>query len=286
MKRSRFILIALAMMVVLALSGCINFKEELWLNADGSGKFSIDIGMSQSLIDMAKGSGTDPFADFKKEFENKDPLVKNVSSKEYSDKVGGQDMKHYVVTMEVTDMVKYMEQQSKSSDGTLKISLKKLENGNYSFTQTLNMGGSGDITGGVDPKSLQTFLKDMFWTVVVHVPSVVSADKTAKVSGATVEWAIPIGDVMAATKPIELKLEYSPKGGGDFPTWIIFVIVGVVVVALIVVGVLLILRRRKPAPAVDYSAYGYPPYIDPNAPPQPPAEGQPPYPPQAPGGQQ
>jgi hypothetical protein len=277
----------LALVVVLALSGCINFKEELWFNADGTGKFSIDIGMSQSLIDMAKGSGSDPFEDFKKEFEAKDPLVKNVSGKEYSDKVGGQDMKHYVITAEITDMFKYMEQQSKNSNETMNITVKKLENGNFSFTQNLAMGdNSGLPTSGVDAKSLQSFLKDMYWTVVVHVPSVVSADKTAKVSGGTVEWAIPIGDVMAATKPIELKLEYSPKGGGDFPTWIIFVIVGVVVVALIVVGVLLFLRRRKPAPAVDYSAYGYPPYIDPNAPPQPPAEGQPPYPPQAPGGQQ
>ncbi len=212
---------------------------------------------------------------------------KNVSGKEYSDKVGGQDMKHYVITAEITDMFKYMEQQSKNSNETMNITVKKLENGNFSFTQNLAMGdNSGLPTSGVDAKSLQSFLKDMYWTVVVHVPSVVSADKTAKVSGGTVEWAIPIGDVMAATKPIELKLEYSPKGGGDFPTWIIFVIVGVVVVALIVVGVLLFLRRRKPAPAVDYSAYGYPPYIDPNAPPQPPAEGQPPYPPQAPGGQQ
>jgi hypothetical protein len=304
MKSARYIKVALVLFLLFLLSGCINMKQEMWFNPDGSGKISIDIGMAESFLSMMGSGGTTstPLDDFKKTYDaSKDPNIKNVTPKEYTDK----DMRHYSVSFDVTDMKKYIESGSGSTDGSMDIKLATLANGNVTYTQKLAMSGAstGDLSStGMDAKQLESAFKDMYWTVIIHTPQVVNWDKNKngkQPDGGTVQWDIPMSQVFTSTDALSLSLEYNPKGSvGPFSggSSTVVIIVVIVVLALLVAAGLyfFVFRRRAPAGAAvgqpgQYPQGQYPPqpgqypqgqYPQGQYPPQPGQYPQGQYPPQ------
>ena len=43
--------------MLLTLTGCIDIKQDVWINEDGSGKFVFDVGISKQMKAMMEGFG-------------------------------------------------------------------------------------------------------------------------------------------------------------------------------------------------------------------------------------
>ena len=56
-KFSTKIIYAFIGTIILSLSGCIDVKQDLWINEDGSGKFIFDVGISKQMKAMMEGFG-------------------------------------------------------------------------------------------------------------------------------------------------------------------------------------------------------------------------------------
>ena len=56
-KFSTKIIYAFIGTLILSLSGCIDVKQDIWINKDGSGKFIFDVGISKQMKAMMEGFG-------------------------------------------------------------------------------------------------------------------------------------------------------------------------------------------------------------------------------------
>ncbi len=74
MIKSRLII---TLFTILLLSGCYDFTEELWINADGSGRMKFTIGLAENLAAMIEDRNRS--ADFcDKAIKDKNKLENNV----------------------------------------------------------------------------------------------------------------------------------------------------------------------------------------------------------------
>jgi flagellar basal body-associated protein FliL len=255
MKRSRWIPIAALVLFALLLGGCINIQQEYWLYEDGSAKVGMDIGMSQALLSMGATSGSDtttsPFDDLKQQFNDTNPNFKNVQTREYADK----DLQHFAVTFEVANFEDFLKTEAaqSSQDSEFNITLTHTPDDNILFKQVTQLDTGGQ-TSGMDLGSMDTVFKDMYWTVIVHVPRVVSTNGE-RVDNNTVQWKIPMADIFAGKAPGELTLVYTPRGaigGAGSRSLVVGLIVGIVLLAVAggAAYYFLVFRKRQaPAPA-------------------------------------
>lgn len=255
MRTKRLLLIAVLLVTSMLLASCINMQQEYWFNADGSGKLSMDVGMSESLMNMAEVSGGTNIPteeELKQDFiGGNEALVKNVEARSYT-----QDgYVHYVVSADVPDMQKFFKDSQSSSEG-FAMTLEKLPNGNLAFKQSVDMNsalgsGTGLDTSGADMSSMVgSMLDGQYWTVKVHVPNVVHTNGTWNKSGGYVEWKVPMKE-MFGSQAYEMSLEYSAKTSilGTILKIALFLLIALVVVVAAAVGVFFVLKRRSTPPA-------------------------------------
>ena len=270
MKRPRWIPIAALVLFALLLGGCINIQQEYWLYEDGSAKVGMDIGMSQALISMGASSGSDansnPFEDLKSEFNDNNPNIKNVQVREYSD----DDLQHFAVTFEVDDFEKFLATEA-SQGSEFNITLTRTPDDSILFKQITQLD-TGMGASDMDMESMGPVFKDMYWSVLVHVPRVISTNGE-QLDNNTVQWKIPMADIFAGKAPGELTMVYRPKGtiggggilggaGSSGSNWGVWLIAGIVllVVAAGAAYYFLVWRKRPAAVATTYG--GYPPLGD------------------------
>ena len=298
MNRRRWIPIAALVLFALLLGGCINIQQEYWLYEDGSAKVGMDIGMSQALLSMGATSGSDansnPFEDLKSEFNDSNPNIKNVQVREYSDN----DLQHFAVTFEVDDFEKFLATEA-SQGSEFNITLTRTPDDSILFKQITQLD-TGMGANDMDMESMGPVFEDMYWSVLVHVPRVISTNGE-QLDNNTVQWKIPMADIFAGKAPGELTMVYRPKGaiggggiiggaGTSGSNWVVWLIAGIVllVVAAGAIYYFLVWRKRPAAVATTYGGYPPPGNFPPpgNYPPTgnyPPPGGQPPqagYPPQ------
>ena len=223
MKPARWKLMTALALLALLLSGCINITQEYWVNGDGSAKVSLDVGLSQALMAMGSAAATstsgndngtsappsNPLDDLRKTYSGSNPHIKNVQVREYKDST----LQHFAVTFDVNDFEDFLKNQD-TSDTQFDITLTHQADGTILFTQLTDLNtGNQSQTQGLDPSSMQSVFKDMYWTVTVHVPQVVSTNGT-KLDNGTVQWKIPMADVFSGKAPAQLTVVYKPTGGG------------------------------------------------------------------------
>ena len=257
MKKNKFNIISCLLfgLMILVLSGCFQMTQEYWHYSDGTGKIFMDMSISEELLKMG-GSGattTNPFADWDKPDNaiKKDPNIEKITVKEFS-KDGEH---HFTAELELKSFEAAVNSLKKPESG-LDMNFSKLPNGNYKFSQVIKPGtGMNQPSDSGGEATTAKLFADKYWTIRLHIPSMVDSDPTAKYNKGTntIEWKMPMEDLMKQKENTELWAEYSMEGSfsssaSSVPIWLIVIAALICLLSIvIVVIVIIILVVKKPS---------------------------------------
>jgi len=237
----------LSFALAIGITGCINVNQAIEIESDGSGSFSMDLGVSESLMAMAEASGQatgeEPSFGMEKELVSDSPYVGEVHTKEYNE----DGYKHYAVDADITDMKAFFSQMSDTNESGMSVSLVELDNGNLLFRQNIDVQQNGVSS---DDSELDTIMSGMvanafqgnYWTVTLKVPNLVDTNGKLDDETGVITWSIPMTELMNH-KPRELTAEFRPTT--LFQTILPYLAVLLAAGILIAAALLLIARRRR-----------------------------------------
>jgi len=232
--------------LLLTLTGCIDVKQDIWINKDGSGKFVFDVGLSKqfkAMMDLQKGFGELEELEDGEEDDNGlneipfsespekviEDLKKNkfVTEAEFEEAV---DAKYdrTIYTIQLSDITKIKDVLSSSSlgaaarelggDNNLEenndFELKKTDSGTYELSVSLKGNEEDKPEDPQEAEFAATMMKQMFgdagMTLRVNAPAVTH---NGKEEDASIVWTMLLAD-LAAGGNLEAKGEFKP-GGSD-----------------------------------------------------------------------
>ena len=232
-------------LLTLLITGCIDVKQDIWINEDGSGKLVFDVGLSKqfkAMMDLQKGFGdlegfeeegdegaapekpeAIPFGQAPEEVIKELKKIKHVTSAEFKESSDGK-YERTIYTIELSDITKIKEVMKSSSLGS---GIEELggeeglsENNDFSLIKTesgtfeLNAIMEGNKEENADPTEAAfaaSMMKEMFgdagMTIRVHAPAV---SHNGKEKDGAIVWTMLLAD-LAGGKSLEAKGEF--KGG-------------------------------------------------------------------------
>lgn len=238
-------------LTTLFVAGCINYDQEVQLNANGSGKMIIHYSLAQQLVAMMamgdQSSGEQkqdmPFKVTEAEIR-KDLTVKGVRIDKFEQKTEG-DQANFYVTVSF-DNIKDLNQ----SEMFKKMPFDWNKNGDITtFTQTLKGNTEKkDESSGNDQMGKQ-MAQAMFgnaafkFKVVLPAKAMPSPDTNGTIGedGKTISWTVPL--VEAMDKKTDTVMTAKFKSG--FPMMWILGIAGAGILFLIAVAVIIMVMRKK-----------------------------------------
>lgn len=241
------------------LTGCMDVVQELWIEPDGSAECSMQISMSQLLVEAG---GKDELAELiQKAHETSSDEI------EVIDAADGviDDIHYYVYHIKTANINNCLGQDSAQ---IVTMNLSPSQRNRILYTQKFdyhenNAVGAirvilgttdwGDSVGLLSNAMQSKLLKDHYWTVKVHVPGEITDtngqyDKESQ----TVTWRLALDQVMVPdAEPVILKLEYLPRGTelswvdqfGN--TGIILAIICSFSLGAFVLGLIVILKQKR-----------------------------------------
>lgn len=266
---------ALAFVSLLFLAGCIEVSQEIWINADGSGRLKMDIGFSEALLSFAQQAEKNPLNEFrtqaaqKQEELKKDPNVKNVTFSERKES----GTQFFTYDVEVRDVTKIAAVQKAVAPGDMPgaaagegapgapkaedFHIEKLPSGNVSFRLKMESPGGMGGEEGASPEQDQmakAMMASMFGdkaiTVKVHGPRIVTTNGKLDAAKTTAEWRIPLVELASAKKGTvtEMTAEVELAGGGGLQALLakvtpLHLAIGAGVLVLLI-GVIVLAKRR------------------------------------------
>ena len=216
----------LVVMATLSLGGCMEFSEEIWINADGSGRVKVDIGLSQAIAAMAmsKGGG-EGFCSPEEVSKEKHP---NVVSQETQVRNEG-EMVHCVIDTHVKDFREIAEVQTMPmDDGDDKLDsvfvIEDLGDGVARFRHRMvpkekkeekkkeALKGTKEAMDAMMAKAFE----GRYITITLHAPAIHS-NQGGEVNpeGTTVSWKMPFYDLVANDRALDAQAEVKYA----FTTW-------------------------------------------------------------------
>jgi hypothetical protein len=160
------------LLLSISLFSCIEYKEKMKLNDDGSGEISFAIGLSEEILSM--GGNNKQFDDFneekiKREYENKKGIT-FVGSKSYA-----KDGNRWI---EISLKFDSLEDLEKASDSTStgmigKITLTQNENGSWVFTRKISKSNSSEkeASDTVSNGMMKMMFSQYKWQYELTLPS-------------------------------------------------------------------------------------------------------------------
>lgn len=266
------VLAVLSLLIVLTLTGCLQVSQEIWHNRDGSGRFVLEMILSEDMLTLmgVEGSAEENREEILRELEiapedmpTDDPNIRNASYNSYYDPEGANF--HVILDIELVDLVVGLPVEEDSDFSTFDFTITDNNDGTFRFSQITDasseMGGSD-----LDQASLQmfeTFMAGDMYTLKLHVAELIEADPRAvydKNNGVIV-WEIPMLELITATVPTEFWAVYRTESSsflpgldlGGLPGWVPIVVLGlcclalVAVIVIVFVVVLLVRKRKKNA---------------------------------------
>lgn len=245
---------ALALAVpLLALTGCFDFLEEIWINADGSGRVRIDVGITTALFALGGSRMKEELeSEFKAEAERArqtaadDEDVKKITLETREE--GG--LLHVVYDIEVRDVTRLPEIQRKlleSSDRlrasqreasmNLDFRIEETDEG-YRFVQAFGKGAEGSAERLAEQMAAVMFA-DKGLTVRLHGPQFAAHNGKLSEDGKTVEWHLPFSKLLASGGSVPEELRAEVVTG----KMMIFYVAGAAVALLMVLGGVSMRRR-------------------------------------------
>lgn len=255
----------LAALSLLALTGCFNVEQDLWINPDGSARVVVDLGIPKSLGAMAEASGGQRLVDqlhaqrkAAQESVAKDPNVTELVLKQYDEG----DQLHLVHELTVKDATKLPElfrqvtqdaaPKEQPGLGAWDFRIER-SGGDYIVTQRFAPVplDAGALKGTGDPAELAAleFAKGMTrallvnnrFTLRVHGPGIGETNGTVNEKKDTVEWKLAMSELVDL--PAEGRELRAVVHGGE-PLWLWPVVIGI---PLAVLGLAISAARRRRA---------------------------------------
>lgn len=215
----RFLALTLLLTSCALTSGCFEFRQEFWINPDGSGRVLMDIGIQQvgnpGVVGQKDGSSK-----FEKQMQearerlSKDPNIKSVRMSQET----REGMLHTVFDIECNDLTKLADSMrqtalaaapegkaGKSEDSVAPV-IEKLPDGDYAFRVSLDRGqkkrtASNPQTGRFAEQMVEKMFAGRFWTTVLHAPKVVETNGQLNATSNLVEWKIPVAQLASDKAP-------------------------------------------------------------------------------------
>jgi hypothetical protein len=238
----------LLLLLPVLLIGCINYSEETWINDNGSGKISMEISISEQLLEVMAGqSNADPFSpdELTKSFKG----VKGIKVGEVKTyhKDGNQIA---AVNFEFSSLEAL--NNIKSGNGTPgfigKISFAKNKKGQLVFTRTIDKMelGEADSDNALSGQMAAAMFSSYNWKYTIHFPSKVISANTGKeninTKTNTVVWEIPLSAFIQNSQAMTATLA-APN------PWFHIIIIVAAILVIAVLALAILKFTKKPAQA-------------------------------------
>ena len=216
MHKKKMGLTILGFIIILALSGCFSHRFEVQHNPDGSGKLTVETIFTEDYLGLFDEAQTmedaqdDILADSMFTSENlpDDPNIGSVEESDYIDETTGS--LHHSLEIEIIDILTpvYFEE---GDDLSNVFQVEAQDDGTFLFTANLEsmtemVDEDEDEDFMMDPEMFRFMLQGSTITWELHVAEFIEGDPLAVFDPAnnTVNWEIPMYDVLFAEEPLEL----------------------------------------------------------------------------------
>lgn len=229
---------------IILFSGCLEVEQEIWIHADGSGRVRVAFGVSSSMYKMMNfKSDEDRQLEIKKHKEllEKNPNVSTATVKEYEKK----DLWFYDVDVHINDLrdttqlqkdlQEIFSSKGKRKGRDAKISVKKLDNGNYLFMYSFKIKKEEDTQYA---KRVNQFFKDKHFLFRLYAPHIVATNGYRNKEQNMAEWRFDMVDV------IEQKGEFLPQLRAEIAGPKIWLWIAVAASILLIIAGLFFYKRK------------------------------------------
>ena len=206
MIKSRLII---TLFTTLLLSGCYDFTEELWINADGSGRMKFTIGLAENLATMIEDRNRS--ADFcDKEIKDKNKLENNVLVTSVAiTKSNEAGMNYCTIDIDVIDFRNFGEVRNNVIEGNYNnyefpFVIEQLGEGRIRVSQDFgNFGRDGPEQSEIEKVGqemamvmMTPMLAGKYITVTVHAPLIETSNGEISADNKTTIWKKPLVDLI------------------------------------------------------------------------------------------
>jgi|WetSurMetagenome_2_1015567.scaffolds.fasta_scaffold347127_2 hypothetical protein len=226
------------------LTACIEYKEKLKLNDDGSGDITFAVGLSEELFKLDKDSSqVNDFSEdkIKKDWQDKKG-IEFVGSRSYA-----KDGNKWI---EISLKFESLEALQKASDDSTSkgmignISLTQNENGNWVFTRKIYNSTAKEESG--DDSVSSGMMKMMFgqykWQYELTLPSKIistnAEEENVDTETNTVKWIFNLGS-LSSNKIMTVTFEKQKS------TSIVYVLIGALLLIVLSVAALTLTKKKK-----------------------------------------
>lgn len=262
------VLAVLSLLIVLALSGCLEVSQQVWHNPDGSGKIVIEMALAEDMLTYMgyEGSPEDNREEILREMAfapddlPSDPNIRNASVDSFYDPDEGNF--RIIMEIELFDLAKGWSDEGDIEVDIFDFTITDNFDGTYRFSQVIDP--SSDLgAGGFDQMSqmmFEPFFEGKLYTMELHVGDLIDADPQAVYdrSRGTITWEMPMLEMMTLSAPVEFWAVYRAETSrtlpsldmGGFPAWVPVVLLclcclALLIMIIIVVVVVLLVRKQK-----------------------------------------
>ena len=206
MIKSRLII---TLFTMLLLSGCYDFTEELWINADGSGRMKFTIGLAENLAAMIEDRKRS--ADFcDKAIKDKNKLENNVLITSVAiTKSNEAGMNYCTIDIDVIDFRNFGEVRNNVIEGNYNnyefpFVIEQLGEGRIRVSQDFgNLGRDGPEQSEIEKVGqemamvmMTPMLAGKYITVTVHAPLIETSNGEISADNKTTIWKKPLVDLI------------------------------------------------------------------------------------------
>lgn len=260
--------LAVLLSLAAASSGCIAYEEELWLNADGSGRMSFEVSMSEAVMALANNPGAGAAPAFSMDQLQTDLAKREGVTVEESQTFSRSGKRVLAVKLRFSSLDFTKEAPAAGLSGSPgspnlfgAIQIGEDESGNLVLSRTIGPLQQTDAVPSDDAlaksmeEAVQAMLANYAWKYTVHFPSKVIRANTAgsyiDQASNTVTWEFSLASLMSTPGTMNATV------ANPVPQWLRFVAgLGPAAYAAIlvpagllglgaVVGVRVALRRRR-----------------------------------------
>lgn len=197
----------LLLLFTLVLAGCAKYKQEIWLNPDGSARLYTELGIESGQL-----PGSLPGNPLEEGINKNDPNVINKDSGMYE----AEGYQNYYVAVTVKDFDEFVKggkfagvqyAQESTADGNQKL--------------TLTSPADPQLAAAFSPRPGQLSVVGQDLTLIVHAPAILATDGNIVAQNtvsSTVQWQMPLAEALSELNGLTFSLEYSLDAPQSLPS--------------------------------------------------------------------